>query len=88
MGEKLLNMHHQAQKGFCGIFIGISNNQKGYLVYVPHKCKIVSLYNVILNESFLLILRKRHNYIHKQWLCGRQCSTHRMLHTQSKKLKI
>ena len=32
---KTLNMRHQAQKGFCGIFVGIPEHQKGYLVYVP-----------------------------------------------------
>ena len=29
---KTLNIHHQAQKGFCGIFMGITQHQKGYLV--------------------------------------------------------
>ena len=29
---KMLNMRHQAQKGFLGIFVGIPENQKGYLV--------------------------------------------------------
>ena len=32
---KTLNMRHQAQKRFRGIFIGIPEHQKGYLVYVP-----------------------------------------------------
>ena len=32
---KELNTHHQAQKGFRGIYFGITHNQKGYLVYVP-----------------------------------------------------
>ena len=32
---KTLNMRHQAQKGFRGIFVGIPEHQKGYLVYVP-----------------------------------------------------
>ena len=31
---KTLNMRHQAQKGFRGIFVGIPEPQKGYLVYV------------------------------------------------------
>ena len=30
-----LNMCHQAQKGFRGIFVGIPEHQKGYLEYVP-----------------------------------------------------
>ena len=29
---KQLNMHYQAQKGFCGIFVGIPQHQKVYLV--------------------------------------------------------
>ena len=32
IGTKALNMRHQAQKGFCGIFIGIPQHQKEYLV--------------------------------------------------------
>ena len=33
--KKGLNMRHQAQKCFHGIFVGITQHQKGYLVYVP-----------------------------------------------------
>ena len=29
---KALNMRHQEQNGFCGIFIGIPQHQKRYLV--------------------------------------------------------
>ena len=29
---KALNMRHQAQKGFCGIFVGIPQHQEGYHV--------------------------------------------------------
>ena len=43
---KTLNMRHQAQKGFRGIFVGIPEHQKGYLVYVPSTTKIISSYNV------------------------------------------
>ena len=32
---KKLNMRHQAPKGFRGIFVGISEHQKGYLMYIP-----------------------------------------------------
>ena len=45
-------MHHQAQKGFCGIFLGIPEHQKGYLVYVPSTRKIISSYDVVFKESF------------------------------------
>ena len=46
VGTKALNMCHQVQKFFCGIFDGIPQHQKGYLVYVPNKRNIVSSYNV------------------------------------------
>ena len=38
---KTLNMRHQAQKGFRGIFVGITQHQKGYLVYVPSTRKVI-----------------------------------------------
>ena len=49
---KTLNMRHQAQKGFRGIFVGIPQHQKGYLVYVPSTRKVISSYNVVFDESF------------------------------------
>ena len=49
---KTLNMRHQAQKGFCGIFVGILEHQKGYLVYVPSTRKIISSYNIVFDKSF------------------------------------
>ena len=52
VGTKSLNMRYQSQNGFCGIIVGIPQHQKGYLVYVPHKRKIISSYNVVFNESF------------------------------------
>ena len=48
---KTLNMCHQAQKGFCGIFIGIPEHQKGYLVYVPSTRKKISSYDVVFDKS-------------------------------------
>ena len=45
-------MHHQAQMGFCGISVGIPQHQKGHLVYVPHRKKIISSYNVVFDDSF------------------------------------
>ena len=48
---KELNMHHQAQKCFCGIFVGIPQHKKGYLVYVPISRKIISSYDVVFDES-------------------------------------
>ena len=49
---KTLNMHHQAQKWFCVIFVGIPEHQKGYLVYVPSTIKIIYSYDVVFDESF------------------------------------
>ena len=40
---KTLNMRHQAQKGFHGIFVGIPRHQKGYLVYITSTRKVISL---------------------------------------------
>ena len=42
VGTKALNMSHQAQKVFRGIFVGIPQHQKGYLVYVLIIRKIIS----------------------------------------------
>ena len=47
-----LNMRHQAQKVFQGIFVGIPEHQKGYLVYVPSTRKVIYSYNVAFDESF------------------------------------
>ena len=49
---KMLNMRHQAQKGFHGIFVGIPQHQKGYLVYVPSTRKVILLYYFMFDESF------------------------------------
>ena len=51
---KTLNMHHQAQKYFRGIFVGIPENQKGYIVYVPSTRKIISSYDVVFDEHILV----------------------------------
>ena len=52
VGTKALNMRHQAQKCFRGILVGIPHHQKGYLVYVTHKQKILRSYSVIFDEGF------------------------------------
>ena len=52
VGKKSLSMRHQAQKGFQGIFVGIPQHQKGYLVYVPHTRKIIYSYNVVFDVIF------------------------------------
>ena len=52
VNTKALNMCHKVQKEFQGIFVEIIQHQKGYLVYVPQKFKIVYLYNFVFYESF------------------------------------
>ena len=52
---KTLNMIHQAQKGFRGIFVGIPEHQKGYLVYITSTRKIISSYDVVFEEMFLVL---------------------------------
>ena len=53
---KALNMRHQAQKGFRGIFVGIPQHPKGYLVYIPITRKVISSYDVVFDESFVSAL--------------------------------
>ena len=52
--KKVLNTCHQAQKGFRGIFVGITRHQKGYLVYVPSTRKIISSFYVVFDEKIIL----------------------------------
>ena len=52
VGTMKLNMCHQAQKGFCGLFFVIPQLQKGYLIYVPQKGNIVSSYDVVFDNIF------------------------------------
>ena len=54
---KTLNMRHQAQNGFRGIFVGIPEHKKGYLVYVPSTRKVISSYDVVFDEIFLVRYR-------------------------------
>ena len=49
---KTLNMCHQAQKGFRGIFVDIPQHQKGYLVYVPSTRKVILSYDVVFDKRF------------------------------------
>ena len=45
-------MNHQPQKYFWGIFIIISQPQKGYLIYVPSTRKILYSHVVVFDETF------------------------------------
>ena len=49
---KTLNMCHQAQRGFRGIFVGIPEHQKVYLVSVSSTRKVISSYDVFFTEFF------------------------------------
>ena len=40
-----------------GIFVGILQHQKGYLVYVPFTSKIISLHDVVFDEIFSSMLK-------------------------------
>ena len=37
---------------FRGIFVGIPEHQKGYLLYVPSTRKVISSYDVVFDKSF------------------------------------
>ena len=50
--RKDLNMRNQSQKVFSGIFIGIPQHQKGYLIYVPSTRKIVSSHDIAFDKTF------------------------------------
>ena len=60
---KELNMRHQAKKGFRGIFVGIPEHQKGYLVYVTSTIKIIFSYDNVFDESFLVLYHIRYKLI-------------------------
>ena len=45
-------MRHQSQKNFRGMFVGIPQHQKGYLIYVPSTRKIVSSHDVVFDKYF------------------------------------
>ena len=45
---KELNKYHKAKNGFSGVFVGITQHQKGCLVYVTGTRKIISSYYVFL----------------------------------------
>ena len=51
VGTKALNIRHQAQEGFFGIFVVIPQHHKGYPVYVPITRKIIYSYDVVFDEK-------------------------------------
>ena len=47
----VLKTRHQSQNFFCGIFVGITQHQKCYLIYVPSTQKIVFSQDVLFDEN-------------------------------------
>ena len=45
-------MCHQSQKGFSGIFVGIPQYQKGYLVYVPSTRNFFSSRDIVFEKNY------------------------------------
>ena len=50
--KKALNIRHQAKKGFHGIFFGISQHQKWYIVYLLVTRRIIYSHTVVFDEIF------------------------------------
>ena len=77
---KVLNMHHQSQKVFHGIFVGIPQHQKGtssmYLVHRKYFLHMM-LYWIKTN---LLHEHKRHLRIQTHSLCDQKSCILRKLH--------
>ena len=53
---KALNMCHWSQKGYRGIFVGITQHQKGYLICVTSTLKIVSSHDTVFDKTFFSVL--------------------------------
>ena len=49
---KALNIRHQSIKGFGGIFVGIPQHQKDYIIYVDSTQKIVSSHDIVFDKTF------------------------------------
>ena len=60
---KALNMCHWSQKGYRGIFVGITQHQKGYLIYITSTRTIVSSNEVVFDViiHFISIFRVTHD---------------------------
>ena len=65
VSTKALSMHHQAKNGFRSILIGISQHEKQYLVYIPHREKIISLYDIVFGDISLVRWLTRQKYLLK-----------------------
>ena len=54
--KKALNMRHKEQKCFRGIFVGIIQHQKWYLVYIRGTISIIYSYDVVFDDFFSSML--------------------------------
>ena len=51
---KALNMRHQSQKCFSGIFVGITQHHKWYLINIPSTRKLVYSHDVVFDQNNLV----------------------------------
>ena len=54
VNRKALNVCHQPQNGFWGIFFVITQHQKGYLIYLPSTKNIISSHEVVFEEKIFI----------------------------------
>ena len=52
----MLNIRQQSKNGFCGIFVGIPQHQKGYRIYVPSTQKTFPSHDVVFAKTFSSVL--------------------------------
>ena len=83
VGTKALNKRHKAQKVFRGIFVGIPQHQKVYLVCVLSSRKIISPYDVVFNESLSSALAYTPKY-YSEAMAMRQAVTYTPCATSSR----
>ena len=55
VNREALNMCHQPQKGFGGIFVVIPQHRKGYLIYIPSTRKMVSSHKDLFYQKIKCI---------------------------------
>ena len=85
---KTINIRHQSQNCFCGIFLGIPQHQKGYLIHVPSTPKIVFCMALYLKKHFIVCLHTRQFRIQRQSLRDQQSHIFCTLHHLMKNLDI
>ena len=82
---KALTMRHQSQNCLWGILFGITQHQKGYLIYIPSTRKLFSSHDVIFDNFFIVSYHTRHVHIQRQLRRDQQyCKFHTLHHLISK----